>query len=328
MSAELKAPLHNIELPEIKGKYRFDAALGAKGWFKTGGTADVMVCPEDSEDLQRFLKAYPSDLPLHIFGVASNTIIRDGGVEGVTIKLNRQFNYIEVEDDYKIRCGALALDMNVANKAALSGISGLSFLSGIPGTIGGALKMNAGAYGREVVDCLECLRGVDRHGELHELSVDEMRYSYRHSSPDKELIFVEAVFQGEAGNSDVIKSEILDIRAKREASQPIKEQTGGSTFANPSAAELDAAGLDPSWGAWRLIDAVDGRSAMVGGAQMSEKHCNFMINTGAASAYDLECLGEEMRRRVYERFGITLRWEIRRIGRYADGHLAQEAWLK
>jgi UDP-N-acetylmuramate dehydrogenase len=327
MNRPLNAPLESCDLPEIKGSYRFDAALGAKGWFKTGGCADVMVCPEDSADLQAFLKAYPADLPLHIFGVASNTIIRDGGVSGVTIKLNRAFNYIEREGADKLRCGALALDMNVAQKAAQFGLSGLSFLSGIPGTIGGALKMNAGAYGREVVDCLECLRGIDRDGNMHELSVDDMRYTYRHSAPDQQLIFVEAVFNATAGDPEIIKGEIADIRAKREASQPIKEKTGGSTFANPSAADLQAAGLDPSWGAWRLIDAVDGRGFTIGGAQMSEKHCNFMINAGDASAFDLECLGEEMRRRVFEKFGITLRWEIRRIGRYGEGQAPLYNWI-
>lgn len=327
MNTSLKSPLGSYDLPEIAGSYRFDAALGVKGWFKTGGCADVMFCPENSADLQNFLKAYPADLPLHIFGVASNTIIRDGGVSSVTIKLNREFNYIEREGDDKLRCGALALDMNVAQKAAQFGLSGLSFLSGIPGTIGGALKMNAGAYGREVVDCLACLRGIDREGNMHELSVDDMRYTYRHSAPDKELIFVEAVFNTTAGEPEIIKGEIADIRAKREASQPIKEKTGGSTFANPNSADLQAAGLDPSWGAWRLIDAVGGRGFTIGGAQMSEKHCNFMINAGDASAFDLECLGEEMRRRVFEKFGIRLRWEIRRIGRYADGQAPLDNWI-
>tara|TARA_R110002124_G_scaffold287365_1_gene474169 strand:- start:104558 stop:105547 length:990 start_codon:yes stop_codon:yes gene_type:complete len=327
MSVALTPESHQ-DLPEIKGAYRFDAALGAKGWFKTGGTAEIMACPEDSDDLQRFLTAYPHDAPLNIFGVASNTIIRDGGVAGVTLKLNRTFNYIEAEDNHQLRVGALALDMNVAQKAAQLGIGGLSFLSGIPGTIGGALKMNAGAYGREVVDCLVSLKGIDRSGALHVLSVEDMHYSYRHSAPAQDLIFVEALFQGQAASSDVVKAEIADIRIKRENSQPIKEKTGGSTFANPSAAELAALNLDPSMGAWKLVDGVGGRSFCVGGAQMSEKHCNFMINHDNASAFDLECLGEEMRRRVFEQFGVTLRWEIRRIGRYGAGQAPLDNWLK
>ena len=328
MSAGLKKEAFTeADLPEIRGKYRFDAALGAKGWFKTGGTADVMVCPEDVEDLQDFLKAYPEDAPINILGVASNTIVRDGGVEGVTIKLNRAFNYIDVLDGHRIHAGALALDMNVANKAAQNGVGGLSFLSGIPGTIGGALKMNAGAYGREIVDCLSRLKGIDRNGEMHELSVDDMHYSYRHSAPEKSLIFVEAQFKGYAEEPEKLKAEINEIREKRENSQPIKEKTGGSTFANPSKEELEAAGLDPSWGAWRLVDSVGGRGFMIGGAQMSEKHCNFMINTGEATSFDLECLGEEMRRRIYEQHGIKMRWEIRRIGRYADGQQPLDNWI-
>jgi UDP-N-acetylmuramate dehydrogenase len=327
MSALLTPESHE-GLPKIKGAYRFDAALGAKGWFKTGGTAEIMACPEDSDDLQGFLAAYPSDAPLNILGVASNTIIRDGGVAGVTLKLNWAFNYIEAEEGSRLRVGALALDMNVAQKAAQLGIGGLSFLSGIPGTIGGALKMNAGAYGREVIDCLISLKGIDRSGAVHELSVDEMNYTYRHSAPAQDLIFVEALFQGEAASSESVKAEIAAIRTKRENSQPIKEQTGGSTFANPSAAELEAVNLDPSMGSWKLIDGVGGRGFCVGGAQMSEKHCNFMINHDNASAFDLECLGEEMRRRVFEQFGVTLRWEIRRIGRYGAGQAPLDNWLK
>lgn len=314
-------------LPEIRGSYRFDATLGAKGWFKTGGTADVMVCPEDIADLQSFLAGYDASAPLHIYGVGSNTIFRDGGLSGCTVKLGRSFNYIDIEEGGYVRCGALALDMNVAQKAAQAGIGGLSFLSGIPGTIGGALKMNAGAYGREVVNSLESLKALDRQGNLLTLSVDDMHYSYRHSAPGKELLFVEALFKGQSAKTDDLMAEIAEIKQKRENSQPIKEKTGGSTFANPSAEDLEYAGLAPDWGAWRLVDAVGGRGFKVGGAQMSEKHCNFMINTGTATAFDLECLGEEMRRRVFETFGITLRWEIRREGRYADGQAPLDNWI-
>ena len=314
-------------LPEIRGSYRFDASLGAKGWFKTGGTADVMVCPEDIADLRAFLSGYDGGAPLHIYGVGSNTIFRDGGLNGCTVKLGRSFNYIEVEEGGYVRCGALALDMNVAQKAAQAGIGGLSFLSGIPGTIGGALKMNAGAYGREVVNSLESLKALDRQGNLLTLSVDDMHYSYRHSAPGKELLFVEALFKGQSAKTDDLMAEIAEIKQKSENSQPIKEKTGGSTFANPSAEDLEDAGLAPDWGAWRLVDAVGGRGFKVGGAQMSEKHCNFMINTGTATAFDLECLGEEMRRRVFETFGITLRWEIRREGRYADGQAPLDNWI-
>ena len=325
--SELAVSTDQSNLPDIRGSYRFDAALGAKGWFKTGGTADVMVCPDDVADLQTFLAGYDAVAPLHIFGVGSNTIFRDGGLEGVTVKLGRAFNTIEIEDGGYVRCGALALDMNVANKAAQAGIGGLSFLSGIPGTVGGALKMNAGAYGREVVNTLESLKALDRQGDLVALSVDDMHYSYRHSAPGQELLFVEALFKGHAAAPDDLRAEIAEIKQKRENSQPIKEKTGGSTFANPSAEELESAGLATDWGAWRLIDAVGGRGHKIGGAQMSEKHCNFMINTGTATAFDLECLGEEMRRRVFEKFGLKLRWEIRRQGRYAEGQAPLDNWI-
>lgn len=326
-------------LPDVRGKYAEHEPLGRKSWFKCGGVAEVLFKPADVEDLQHFLKHYDGDI--HVFGALSNTIIRDGGVPGVSIRLGKEFGSIETDGDY-LYAGALALDFNVARVAAEAGIGGLEFFSGIPGSIGGAVKMNAGCYGSETRDVIVEATAVDRQGNLvhlrprhhpdttlkhkdlletelldmeHEEKYVEMAMSYRHNDIDDRYIVTSATFKGHEDNPDTILKYIEDIKAKREASQPIRDKTGGSTFANPSAEELTGAGLNPDIKVWQLIDQVHGRGLMVGGAQMSDKHCNFMINTGSATAADLENLGEEIRKRVLETFGLTLRWEIKRVGK-------------
>lgn len=300
-------------LPQVRGRYTENVPLGKKSWFSCGGTADILFKPADKEDLQHFLKNCPADIPVHIFGVLSNCIIRDGGVRGVVIRLGREFSAIEV-DDNKVKAGALALDTNVAQTAAEQGIAGLEFFSGIPGSIGGALRMNAGCYGTETKDVLIECEAIDRQGNFHTLTPDQMGMSYRHIDVPEDYIFLGATFEGTLEDPEKVKKHITDIKERREESQPIREKTGGSTFANPSAAELSQAGLSEDTKVWQLIESVGGRGLKIGGAQISEKHCNFMINTGEATASDLEALGEEIRQRVAEKYGITLRWEIRRIG--------------
>ncbi|MBN8520974.1 MAG: UDP-N-acetylmuramate dehydrogenase [Alphaproteobacteria bacterium] len=298
-------------LGQIRGKITHDAPLGASGWFKCGGTADVLFKPEDEEDLSVFFKTYTGDV--QVFGALSNTIIRDGGVRGAVIRLGRSFGQI-MTDHQMVMAGALALDANIAQVASDSGIGGLEFFSGIPGTIGGALRMNAGCYGRETKDVLVSCRAMDRAGVIHVLTPDDMHMTYRHVGVPDDFIFLSAVFKGVPEDPSVVSARMTEIKQRREAAQPIREKTGGSTFANPGVDDLTRAGLPPETKVWQLIEAVGGRGLAVGGAMMSEKHCNFMINTGTASASDLEKLGEMLITRVYERFGITLRWEIKRVG--------------
>lgn len=300
-------------LPKVRGRYSENATLGEKGWFRCGGTADVVFKPEDREDLKNFLKQLDSSIPVYIFGAMSNCLIRDGGLRGVVIRLGREFSQIKVEGD-QIIAGALALDANVANIGAEHGLGGIEFLSGIPGSIGGALRMNAGCYGVETKDVLVTCEAMDRMGDIQTLTPDQMGMSYRHTEVPDDYIFLSATLQGKKETVEEVQSRISDIKAKREQSQPIREKTGGSTFANPSLDELAKAGLSEDTKVWQLIDQVGGRGLKIGGAQMSEKHCNFMINTGTAKASDLEALGEEIRTRVLDKFGITLRWEIKRIG--------------
>jgi UDP-N-acetylmuramate dehydrogenase len=290
-------------LPPVRGRYTENAPLGESGWFKCGGKAEVQFKPADLDDLRDFLKNCPPDIPVHVFGALSNTIIRDGGLPGVTIRLGRDFAGIEAEGE-TVKAGALALDANVAQVAAENGIAGLEFFSGIPGTIGGALRMNAGCYGVETKDILVSCEAVDRQGNLHTLTPDQMHMTYRHTEVPEDYIFISALFKGQKDNPENVLERMVEIRMKREASQPIREKTGGSTFANPPGDRK----------VWQLIDEVGGRGLKVGGAVMSEKHCNFMINEGSASAADLESLGEELIKRVREKFGISLRWEIKRVG--------------
>ena len=305
--ASLAPDSWRTQLPQIRGRYTFDAPLAPTTWFRVGGNADVLFKPADLEDLQHFLQQCPATIPVMTIGVASNLLVRDGGVEGVVIRLGGGFAEIEPTGE-QICVGAAALDVNVALAAQLAGIAGLEFLTGIPGTLGGALRMNAGCYGREIKDVLVSCRALDRRGQLHTLTPADLHLTYRHCGVPDDWIFVDAVLRGNADTPEAIAARMQDIQAKREASQPIRTRTGGSTFANP-----------PGESAWKLIDAAGCRGLMVGGAQVSEKHCNFLINTGTASASDLENLGEQVKNRVKATSGIELRWEIRRIGRATGG---------
>lgn len=298
-------------LPSIRGQYRFNAPLAKTNWFGVGGAAEVLFKPEDTADLAQFLKNKPPALPVTVIGVGSNLIVRDGGMEGVVVRLGRFFNTAEIDhevaaDGSVLVVGAAMLDLNLARVAASMGRAGLEFLSGIPGTIGGALAMNAGAYGHEVKDVLVKAEAVTPEGEITLLSVEEMQYSYRHYGGRAGLIFTRGWFATTADAPEAIEARIADIQTKREATQPIRERTGGSTFKNPEGHK-----------AWELIDAAGCRGLRVRGAQMSELHCNFMINTGNATAADLEALGEEVRRRVKAHAGVELQWEIKRVGKTA-----------
>lgn len=303
------------DLPNVEGRYTLNAPLGKVGWFRTGGVAEVLFKPLSMKDLQSFLQQYEQEKPLAILGVLSNSIIRDGGIEGVVIRLGREFAGIHPIDGYRIYAGAAALDVNVAETAANHSISGLEFLCGVPGSIGGALALNAGAYGGELKDCLVRADFIDRAGQFQSLTPDQLKMSYRHSEIPEGWIALGAVLQGRAGVSVDILAHMNDIRNKRAISQPIRAQTGGSTFKNPTNEELQQAGLSIGIKAWQLIDHVGGRGLKFGGAQMSEQHANFMINTGTATAQDLETLGEEIRRRVKDKFCYELEWEIARLGR-------------
>jgi UDP-N-acetylmuramate dehydrogenase len=297
-------------LPKVRGRMTFDAPIGQMTWFGVGGNAEALFKPEDKNDLIEFIAACPKDIPITVLGVASNLIIRDGGIPGVVIRMSRDFANIEVEGE-AITAGAMALDMNVSLMAAKHGLEGLEFLSGIPGTIGGALRMNAGAYGSETKNILKHAEVLFRDGTVKIMTAEEMGLSYRHNDLPPDVIFLSAAFAAKPGDKAVIEERMVEIKSKREATQPIRSKTGGSTFANPTAPE----GADPkNYSAWKLIDEAGCRGLKIGGAQMSEMHCNFMINTGGATAADLERLGEEVRKRVAEKSGVMLRWEIRRIG--------------
>jgi UDP-N-acetylmuramate dehydrogenase len=289
-------------LPLVRGRYSAGASLAKITWFQVGGPAEVMFKPADLADLQDFIKSKPKDVPVTMIGVGSNILVRDGGVSGVVVRLGREFAQITVNGNF-IDVGAAALDINVAITAGQAGLAGLEFLCGIPGTIGGALRMNAGAYGREIRDCLVHALAIDNHGFLHELPRDVMGLSYRHCDVPRDWIFVGARLFGLRDNPDDIAKRMRDISQKRESTQPVRAKTGGSTFANPDGHK-----------AWELIDAAGCRGLQIGGAQISPKHTNFMINTGGATAADIENLGEEVRRRVRDTSGVELRWEIERIG--------------
>lgn len=289
-------------LPKVRGKLREGAQLAKVTWFQVGGPADVMFRPADEADLADFLKGKPDDMPVTVIGVGSNLLVRDGGIRGVVIRLGRPFTDAVIKDG-DLHVGAGALDLNVAQVAQQAGIAGLEFLSGIPGTIGGALRMNAGAYGSEIKDVLISATAIDGKGIKHTVTPDEMGMSYRHCDLPEDWIFTSAILRGTAGDPDEIAKRMDEIQQARAGSQPIKSRTGGSTFANPVPER-----------AWEVIDAAGCRGLTIGGAQMSEQHCNFMINTGNATALDLEQLGDEVRKRVQEHSGVELRWEIRRIG--------------
>ncbi len=294
-------------LVPVRGKLSAHVDLAPYTWFRVGGAAEVLFIPKDEADLAHFLSSTPDEVPVTILGVASNIIVRDGGIKGVVIRLGPAFAKIDVQGNY-IHAGAAALDNKVAKAAAKAGVSGLEFYAGIPGSIGGALRMNAGCYGSETRDVLVELVALDRTGRRQIMSLDEMGYAYRHSDAPSDLIFTQARFKGRKDDPAEIAARMASITAKREESQPIREKTGGSTFKNPD--KKYSAGR----GAWQVIDAAGGRGLKIGGAQMSEKHCNFMINTGTATAADLETLGETIREKVKQSEGVDLEWEIKRIG--------------
>ena len=300
--ADLTANLRS-RMPELRGRMLAHEPLAPLTWFRVGGSAQLLFMPEDEADLVSFLANLPRKIPVAVIGLGSNLIVRDGGVPGVVVRLGRGFNSVTVESNHRIRSGVAVPDVKVARAAQEASISGLSFYRGIPGAIGGALRMNGGAYGRETKDVLIAARGVDRAGEVHVYSNAEMGYSYRHCSVSDDVIFTEALFAGSPGDAATIAAEMNKITEAREATQPIKSRTGGSTFKNP-----------PGHKAWQLIDAAGCRGLRVGGAQVSELHCNFLLNLGDATAHDIETLGETVRARVLDNSGVTLEWEIKRIG--------------
>ena len=297
------------ELPPVRGKLLFDEPLAPFTWFRVGGPADVLFLPADAEDLSALLAALPEQVPVTVLGVGSNVIVRDGGVEGVVVRLaGRAFGEVHIEAENAVVIAAPgALDAAVARAAAKAGIAGLEFYAGIPGSIGGALTMNAGCYGSETKDVVKVAWGVDRAGQKQARTIGDLGYAYRHSAiPEGSIIWLGAAFQGRPDDPAVISATIDEITARRESTQPIREKTGGSTFKNP-----------PGTSAWKLVDEAGWRGKLLGGAMFSPLHANFMINTGKATATDLERLGEAVRADVAETTGVLLEWEIKRIGRPA-----------
>ena len=299
-------PALQVAAPKLRGRLLANQSLAEVTWFRVGGPAQVLFTPADEEDLAYFLNSVP-DHPVTVIGLGSNLIVRDGGVPGIVVRMARGFTDVVVEDETKIRAGVAVPDVKVARAAADASLAGLAFYRGVPGAIGGALRMNAGAYGGETKDVLIRANAVSRSGEMVTFSNADMGYSYRHCSVPEEYIFTQALYQAKHGNRDEIAAEMENITERREATQPIKSRTGGSTFKNPEGHK-----------AWQLIDAAGCRGLIVGDAQVSELHCNFLINRGNATAADVEGLGEEVRRRVKENSGVQLEWEIKRIGVPAD----------
>ena len=296
-------PALKATMPDVRGRLMSNQSLAELTWFRVGGPAQALFMPEDEQDLAYFLSRLPPDIPLTVIGLGSNLIVRDGGIAGVVVRLGRGFSEITIETGHRLRAGAAVPDVRVARAAQESGIAGLAFMRGIPGAVGGVLRMNGGAYGGETKDVLLQARGLDRNGELHVYASADMHYAYRHCGVADDVIFTQALFQGRAGDPAGIAAEMEKITESREATQPVKARTGGSTFQNP-----------PGQKAWQLIDAAGCRGLRIGDAQVSELHCNFLINLGNASAADIEALGETVKRRVRDHSGIELEWEIRRIG--------------
>jgi UDP-N-acetylmuramate dehydrogenase len=298
ITPELKAAM-----PELRGRLLANQSLAELTWFRVGGPAQVLFTPTDEDDLAYFLKHLPDELPVYVVGVGSNLIVRDGGLPGVVIRLApRGFGETAVEGDI-VTAGAAALDKRVAETAAAANLAGLEFYFGIPGTIGGALRMNAGANGAETKDVLVEATGIDRKGNIHTLSNADMKFVYRNCGVDPSIIFTSARFRGKPAAPEAIRARMNEVQTHRETAQPIREKTGGSTFKNP-----------PDNSAWKLIDAAGCRGLKLGGAQVSEMHCNFLINTDNATGRDIEALGESVRERVKQNSGIELHWEIKRIG--------------
>jgi len=294
-------------MPDLRGRLKANAPMSEITWFRVGGPAQILYTPADEDDLAYFFKHRPAtlpvDMPITVIGLGSNLLVRDGGIAGIVIRLGRGFNQIEALDDFRIRVGTAVPDMKLARAAAEHGIAGLSFYRGIPGSIGGALRMNAGAHGGETRDFLVEARAVDFEGNVHNFSVKEMGHSYRNCSLPKSYVFTSAIFQGKAGVREEIEKVNQEVVDYREEKQPVKDRTGGSTFKNPE-----------GYSSWKLIDEAGCRGLQVGGARVSTKHCNFLINEGDASAMDIERLGETVRKRVFETSGIQLEWEIKRLG--------------
>ena len=295
--ADLKA-----RMPELRGRLLANQSLAELTWFRVGGPAQVFYIPEDENDLAYFLGNLPTEIPVYVIGAGSNLIVRDGGVPGVIIRLGRGFNEVKIQDGQRIRAGAAMLDVKVAREAQKAGIAGLAFYSGIPGSIGGALRMNGGAYGGETKDVLIEARGVDRAGKLKIYTNAEMEFSYRHCGVSEDVVFTSALFRGRAGVPAAIATEMAEIKSKREESQP-RNRTGGSTFKNP-----------PGKSAWKLVDEAGCCGLTIGGAQVSPLHSNFLVSSDSARAADIEMLGETVRERVKAHSGIELEWEIKRIG--------------
>jgi UDP-N-acetylmuramate dehydrogenase len=297
------------DVKDIRGRLTPNAPMDRVTWFQVGGLAELMFQPHDTDDLIAFLKILPADVPLTVVGVGSNLLVRDGGIPGVVLRLSAKgFGQVELAGENRIRAGAICPDKHIAAMAMDNEIGGFHFYYGIPGSIGGALRMNAGANGGETAERLVEVQAVDRKGDVKVLSKTEMGYSYRHSDAASDLIFTHAVFEGYPDDRAKIRADMDAVRNHRETVQPVKEKTGGSTFKNPQ-----------GHSAWKLIDEAGGRGLMIGGAQMSSLHCNFMINTGHATGYDLEYLGETIRQMVFDKSGILLEWEIKRLGNFMAG---------
>jgi UDP-N-acetylmuramate dehydrogenase len=295
--------------PKVRGRLVADAPIAEATWFRVGGPAEALFSPADEDDLAYVLSALPREIPITTIGLGSNLIVRDGGLPGLVVRLGgRAFGSVEIMEGFRVAVGAATPDQYVAKAAAMAGVDGLAFLRGVPGSIGGALVMNAGAHGGEIKDVLVEAHGLDRTGAKRAFSNAEMGFSYRHSVAPGDVVFTGATFQGRPGDPRAIEAEMERITRAREASQPIREKTGGSTFKNP-----------PGLKAWELIDKAGCRGLSLGGAQVSIMHCNFLINLGSAIAADLEALGEEVRRRVLETSGVALEWEIKRIGAPLEG---------
>jgi UDP-N-acetylmuramate dehydrogenase len=293
------------QLPAVRGKLLTDEALAPFTWFRVGGPADVVFLPADEPDLADFLKALDPAVPVLAIGVGSNLLVRDGGVEGVVIRLGKGFNTVEPLGDNRIKAGSAVPDAILARKAAEAGIAGLEFYAGIPGTVGGATVMNAGCYGSETVNVIRSARVMDRQGNVREISGDQFDFTYRHSAlQGADLIVLDAIFEGTADEPSEIKARMRAITERRETTQPIREKTGGSTFKNP-----------PGHSSWKLVDEAGWRGKLYGGAMFSPLHSNFLINTGEATAADLEGLGDTVRADVLAKTGVQLEWEIKRIGR-------------
>jgi len=311
MPVERETPALIDRMPAVRGRMQADEPLARFTWFKVGGPAEVLFRPADEGDLALFLANVPADVAVTVIGNASNLLIRDGGIRGVVIRLGKAFSNVAI-DGTRVEAGAGAAGLVVARAARDAGIGDLEFLAGIPGTIGGAIRMNAGAYDRETEEVCRLARFVDRGGQIHELPNADIGFEYRQSAIDSHWITVSATFEGRREDPAVVGARMDDIQRKRDETQPVRTPTGGSTFRNPSGRKT-----------WRLIDQAGCRGLMRGGARVSDLHCNFLVNTGNATAADLEGLGEEVRRRVFEKSGVTLEWEIRRIGEVADRHMRE-----